>query len=285
MGQFHVFMPVRLFALLLAACFALCLFLPTARAAEPAAAAGHSSSAGHSAPASPLLRVGIVPLRDDAEQPKLAASLSRMLQARLAARFKGVEFVVLDPESLGSGLGDTPLLLNEAVNLGQAANVDALLDGSFGGVQIAGGSWPSMTASEPQARGKLRWRLVECTEGLLLADGKIDPDRYKAYSQRIRTEKELEKRVLQDLVLSVGDELEKLGRLPKRKGEMLTPSPPDDADPISLTGNGSDKDTEKDDAGNTGEAEASGELSDESDSQGKDSTEAGQESNELRGQY
>lgn len=194
---------------------ALCLALLVLLACSPVLAKGDkkSDTKTDKQPAPPahaaILKVGIVPLRDDAEQPKLAVKLAAMLKARLGARFKKVSFEIVDPAKLGSGLTDGPLLLDEAVKLGRKAGVDALLDGVFGGVQIAGGSWPSMTASFPEARGKLRWRLVECGEGLLLADGDIRPEHYKAYSQRIRSEGELQRRVLQDLVMAVGDEIEK----------------------------------------------------------------------------
>ncbi|MCC7479251.1 hypothetical protein IT575_12440 [bacterium] len=212
-----------------------------------------------SAAAAPILRIGIVPLKDEAEDPALTSSLGRMLQARLGARFKGVTFTLVDPASLGSQLGDGPLLLKEAVALGQSAQVDALIDGVFGGVKIAGGSWPSLTASAPEAKGRLRWRLVECSEGLLLADGRIEPEQYKVYSQRIRTEKELRKRVLQDLVLEVGDELEKLGRLPRRAGQpaaATAEAAEPDAEPISLTGSGASAEADPSDSDKDEDAEA-----------------------------
>jgi len=97
------------------------------------------------------------------------------------------------------------------VALGQREGVAALLDGSFGGVEIAGGVWPSLTADFPQARGFLRWRVVDCQQGLLIADGEIRPKSFKTYPQRLRTEKELIARVLGDLCDSVGDALEEAG--------------------------------------------------------------------------
>jgi hypothetical protein len=187
-----------------------------------------------SADAPTPLVIGVVPLRDEAEQPRLAARLSEMLAARLGARFEDVDFVAVDPALLGSGLSDGPLLLDEAVELGRLAGVDALLDGVFGGVQISGGSWPTRAASAPEARGKLRWRLVECAEGLLLADARIEGDKYKAYSQRIRTEDELQRRVLQDLVLEVGDELERAGVFSKAAPQTSEAAGDEDSDAGSL---------------------------------------------------
>jgi hypothetical protein len=68
-----------------------------------------------------------------------------------------------------------------------------------------------MTSDFPQARGFLRWRVVDCQQGLLVADGNISPKNFKTYPQRIRTEKELTSAVLGDLCDALGDALEESG--------------------------------------------------------------------------
>lgn len=195
----------------------LCLLLAglpgfAARADEGAANQAETQSPGAAAPQAS--RIGVVLLRDESGQPEQAKRLTQMLASRLAERFEGSEFIVIDPTDKDAGKNVSqrnPLLLDEAVALGQREGVQAVLDGSFGGVEISGGVWPSQTADFPQARGFLRWRVVDCQEGLIVADGEIRPKDFSTYPQRIRTEKELVQRVLGDLCTLVGDALEEAG--------------------------------------------------------------------------
>lgn len=165
-----------------------------------------------SAPAPELKRIAVVPLRDEGNVRDGAARLTSMLQAKLAARFEGVEFFIVEPAA--DGLPPGPLLLEEAIELCRESGADALLDGVFGGVEIVGGSWPNNGGDHPQAKGFLRWRLVDGTDGLLIQDGVIDPDKHKVYPQRIRSTKELQSRVMQDLAAQVVTALEDCERLP-----------------------------------------------------------------------
>lgn len=171
------------------------------------------STAAGADTAPPLTRVGIVPLRDDGNVRDGAERLTSMLAARLGAQFESTEFFIVeldDDDDQPAG----PLLLKEAVDLGRETGADALLDGVFGGVEIVGGTWPNKGGDHPQARGFLRWRLVDGATGLLITDGRVDPEKPKVYSQRIRTLKRLQTRVLQDLADAVVEELENCERLP-----------------------------------------------------------------------
>jgi len=188
----------------------LCALL--AAAAQPARSqqAGQSFGAASAAPAQ-YARIGVVPLRDEGNVHDGAVQLTEMLAGRLGARFEQVEFVPVDPAA--AGLGDGPLLLDEAVQLGAHYEVDALLDGVFLGVEIVGGTWPNVGSDLPMARGMLRWRLVDCATGLLALDGQVAPKKAKFYPKSVRTEEDLIGRVMQDMVAQVGDDLEAGGML------------------------------------------------------------------------
>jgi hypothetical protein len=170
------------------------------------------STAAGADTAPPLTRVGIVPLRDDGNVRNGAQRLTSMLAARLAARFEETEFFVIELDDTDPPEG--PLLLAEAVELCRETGADALVDGVFGGIEVVGGTWPNKGGDHPQARGFLRWRLVDGVSGLLITDGVIDPDKPQVYSQRVRTLKQLQTRVLQDLADAVVEELEGCERLP-----------------------------------------------------------------------
>lgn len=199
--------PAPLCALLLGA-------LLCSAAAPDTGAGNQAESASPAAQTKQVSRIGVVLLRDESGKPEQARRLTEMLASRLGDRFEGSEFVVLDPtdkDAAKNGSRRSPLLLDEAVALGQREGVQAVLDGTYGGVEISGGVWPSQTADFPQARGFLRWRVVDCQEGLIVADGEIKPKDFSTYPQRIRTEKELVQRVLGDLCTLVGDALEEAG--------------------------------------------------------------------------
>jgi len=155
-------------------------------------------------------RVGVVPLRDEGNIRDGADKLSEMLAGRLSGRFDEVEFVLIKRDEDGD---NEPLLLDEAVKLGKEQGVDALLDGVFQGIEIVGGTWPNQGSDLPMARGMMRWRLVDCSTGLLALDGKVAPRKPKCYPMRIRTEEELISSVMQDMVAEVGTGLEEAGIL------------------------------------------------------------------------
>jgi hypothetical protein len=180
-----------------------------------------AAAADADAAAAQYARVGVVPLRDEGNVHDGAVQLTEMLAGRLGGRFDQVEFVLVDPAELD--LGDEPLLLAEAVELGAHFEVDALLDGVFLGVEIIGGTWPNLGSDLPMARGMMRWRLVDCASGLLAQDGKVAPKKAKFYPKAVRTEEDLVNRVMQDMVAKVGDDLEAGGMLAGTE----PPAPPD----------------------------------------------------------
>lgn len=179
-------------------------------ALSPAVAQPEAVDSGTAvAPAVQYARIGIVPLRDESDIRNGAADLASMLAGRLGERFKSAEFIEVDPGIIGLEHG--PVLLEEAVELGAEYGCDALLDGVFGGVEIVGGTWPNTASDTPQARGELTWRLVECSAGRLVVDGTVKPLKPKVYSARIRSSEQLIRRVMQEMVAVVGDELEEGG--------------------------------------------------------------------------
>lgn len=156
-------------------------------------------------------RIGVLPLTDKGAVRDGAVQLTAMLKDRLGARFEGVVFIAIDLPA--ARLEGEPALIENAAKLGQQFDVQALLDGVFGGVDISGGCWPNHGSDMPEARGVLRWRLIECASGQLAAEGDIAPRKPQVYSQRIRTEAALVRSVMQGLVEEVGDALEGAGLL------------------------------------------------------------------------
>jgi len=200
-------------------CALLAVALQPARAQDAAQPAAGAASEQYA-------RIGVAPLRDEGNVHDGAALLTEMLAGRLGARFDHVEFVPVDPAE--AGLGDGPLLLDEARQLGAHYQVEALLDGVFLGVEIVGGTWPNVGSDLPMARGMMRWRLVDCGTGLLALDGKVAPKKAKFYPKAVRTEEDLVSRVMQDMVAQVGDDLEAAGLLAGTE-----PSTPPEAGPES----------------------------------------------------
>lgn len=190
-------------------------------AAQPAWAEDEAAAPPTGAVAQ-FTRVGIVPLKDEGNLRGGAEDLLSIWQAQLEKRFDEVEFVLADPTELGLPAG--PLLLEEAVKVGEYYKVEALLTGTFGGVEITGGNWPNAGSSYPSAKGAMSWRLVECGTGLLITDGVVDFGSPKSYSPRVKDSTELARRVLQDLAREAVAALAKSGALagtdpPQREGE------------------------------------------------------------------
>jgi hypothetical protein len=206
----------------------LCALLATAL--QPARAQDAAQPAAADATLAQYARVGVVPLRDEGNVHDGAALLTAMLAGRLGARFDQVEFVAVDPAE--AGLGNEPLLLNEAKQLGAHYQVEALLDGVFLGVEIVGGTWPNIGSDLPMARGMLRWRLVDCRTGLLALDGKVAPKKAKFYPKAVRTEEDLVSRVMQDMVAQVGDDLEAAGLLAGTEPPMPPETDPESDDGV-----------------------------------------------------
>lgn len=178
-----------------------------------------------------LARIGLVPLADESKIRGGGEELDSILLARLEDHFEDVEFVAVDPGVIGIKNG-APLLLEDAAELGVHYGVDALLTGTFIGVDIVGGTWPNHGADFPSAQGWLRWRLVGCAQGLLLADGTVDFGKPRIYSQRVKDTAQLRRRVMQDLADEALEQLEGIGEL------AGTARPADDEDSMEGDGGG-----------------------------------------------
>jgi hypothetical protein len=170
-----------------------------------------SSAAVADDPAPQYSCVGILPVQNDSKLRGAAEQLTSRLATVLGERFEEVEFIIIEPDEQQED--NEPVLLKKAVKFGQQYEVEALLTGVFDGVEIVGGTWPNRGGDYPQARGFHHWRLVECSQGLLVADGAIKPDKPKIYPQRIRSSEELIKRVLQDIAVAQADDLEETALL------------------------------------------------------------------------
>ncbi len=204
---------LRVRTLHLIRCLGLALLAALSLRAGTALAEGGTlaESADAAASSGQFTRVGLAPLRDDGGLRDGAADLLTIWQAQLEKELPEVEFVLVDPAALDLPAG--PLLLDEAVKLGAHFEVEALLTGVFGGVEITGGTWPNAGSSYPTAKGAMSWRLVECQTGLVVADGIADFDKPKAYSARTKDTAQLARRVLQDLARAATQQLVASGAL------------------------------------------------------------------------
>jgi hypothetical protein len=189
----------------------LCAIVPLvlfALLAPPCRADDAPDANGKDRPASalPYTRIGVVLFMDDSRIHHGGEQFTEILLGRLNTRIKGVEFVMADPHEIGIKAG--PLQPDEARELGAKLDVQALLDGIFSGVDIVGGTWPSLANDVPQAKGQARWRLLDAGTGVMARDGLVDPKRPKIYSRRVRNTDDLVRRVMQDMAEEICTALE-----------------------------------------------------------------------------
>jgi hypothetical protein len=171
----------------------------------------------------PYTRIGIVTFLDDSRINNGGKKFTEVLLGRLGARINGVEFVLADPQEIGVKAG--PLQPDEACNLGAKLGVQALLDGIFSGVDIVGGTWPSIANNVPQAKGTARWRLLDAGTGMLMLDGRVEPEKPKLYSRRVRSTDDLVRLVMLDMAEEIGQALADGGAVPDDAPADAGPKP------------------------------------------------------------
>ncbi len=171
----------------------------------------------------PYTRIGIVTFLDDSRVHNGGEKFTQVLLGRLGARIEGVEFILADPKEIGIKAG--PLQPDEASNLGAKLGVQALLDGIFSDIDIVGGSWPSIANNIPQAKGSARWRLLDAGSGMLMLDGRVDPDRPKLYPKRVRSNDDLIRLVMLDMAEEIAVALQEAGAVPPHITSLPDPEP------------------------------------------------------------
>jgi hypothetical protein len=208
--------PLILFALL----------APPCRADDPTA----GNATNQPGNVLPYTRIGVVLFLDDSRIRHGGEKFTEILLGRLGARIKGVEFVMADPHEIGIKAG--PLQPDEARELGAKLGVQALLDGIFSGVDIVGGTFPSLGNDLPQATGRARWRLLDAGTGVLALDGLVDPERPKIYPKRVRNTDDLVRRVMLDMAEEICAALEDAWGAPEdaKKPQPARDTPADSAE-------------------------------------------------------
>jgi len=170
-------------------------------------------------PRGPRFRsVGILPVQNETRVMHGGEQVMRILLGRLERKFRDVKFVRIDPEEDESYPGG-PILLTEAKRLGEKHQVDALIDGTFLGYEVSGGTWPSRATIYPEARAIIRLRVIRTSDGTLFKYYTHKPKKMKTYSPSIRTERELFGRVVRDAIDELAKQMKQDGVFwePERK--------------------------------------------------------------------
>jgi hypothetical protein len=160
-------------------------------------------------PAPHYTRIGVYQFGNETSNPNAGKDFSKILFARLSAKFKDVQFVYITPED--STYPEGPVLLRHAQRLGEKYGVDAIIDGSFLAFQITGGSWPSRATQSPEVLLQASVRVVNTADGTVFHNYSHMPTRPKIFSTRIRTESELWSAVTRDAIDDIAANMDKDG--------------------------------------------------------------------------
>ncbi len=141
----------------------------------------------------PYIRIGVMPFEQITRSETGAKKFLPILIGRLENQRKETEFIKLDIE-LDS---DTPLMGETARKLGEEYGLDAILIGSFA-IEIIGGIYPSKTNNTPVGKISVECRVIECKSGWSRGKMLMTWDKNHIYPQTIRSQKELEGRLMRD---------------------------------------------------------------------------------------
>jgi len=153
--------------------------------------------------------VGIYLFDNASRRRNAGEDFSSVLFKRFQRKFPDVKFVFITPEE--SGYPEGPVLLKHAMRLGEKYEVEAILDGTFLGYQITGGTWPNRATPCPEVRTHAKMRVVETASGTIVKVYVETPKRPKIYPSRIRTERELWNQAIRDVIDKWADEMREDG--------------------------------------------------------------------------
>jgi hypothetical protein len=161
--------------------------------------------------------VGVYVFDNATRRRNAGEEFSKVLFERFERKFPDVKFVYITPED--SGFPEGPVLLKHAIRLGEKYEVEAIIDGTFLGYVITGGTWPNRATPSPEANTHAKLRVVETETGTIVKAYVETPKRPKVYPSRIRTERELWNQAIRDVIDKWADEMRDDGIFYEEKKE------------------------------------------------------------------
>jgi len=156
----------------------------------------------------PYKRVGLIRFaeRGDGragEKRFMSIILGRLKNAQPDTEFVEIE-VSLDP--------DTPLMGEKSRELGQEFGLDAIVTGTFV-VKVVGGLYPTIANSVPAGRVGIECRVIDTVSGWSRGTAAVAWDKNKIYPMSVKTQKDLEGKLMRDGAEDLIAELNKKGLL------------------------------------------------------------------------
>lgn len=141
----------------------------------------------------PYSRVGVLQFEQLVRNESSARKFLSILIGRLDNKCENTEFVELEVE-LDE---DTPLMGDTARELGEEYDLDAIVVGSYA-VNVVGGIYPSKTNNTPVGTVSIECRVIDCESGWSRGKVLMTWEKNKIYSSTIRSQKDLEGRLMRD---------------------------------------------------------------------------------------
>lgn len=156
----------------------------------------------------PYKRVGVIQFDELGKKKTGADKFHSILLGRLKNAQSETEFISIDPK-LDK---DTPLMGETARQLGDSYKIDAIMTGVFT-VKVQGGLYPTRANNVPAGKIGIDCRIIETESGWSRGKATIAWDKNKIYPQTIRTQKDLEGKLMRDGIEDLIGELKKTGFL------------------------------------------------------------------------
>ena len=141
----------------------------------------------------PYNRVGIIEFEDAGRMPHGEDRFAEIFMGRLKNQRPDTEFVEIKlnlPK-------DTPLMGEEARRIGREQNIDAIVTGSFL-VKIVGDVYPTYANNIPVGDFKAECRVIETNSGWSRGKIYLEWKKNKIYSPTVKTQKDLEGKIMRD---------------------------------------------------------------------------------------
>ncbi len=178
---------------------------PKTDGAKPAGDAGAETDVSKLVP---YKRVGVMQFDELGKRKAGADRFHSILLGRLKNAQSETEFISIEVK-LDK---DTPLMGETARQLGERYKIDAILTGAFT-IAIQGGIYPTRANSVPVGKIGIDCRIIETESGWSRGKAGVAWEKNKIYPQTIRTQKDLEGKLMRDGIDDLIAELGKGGYL------------------------------------------------------------------------
>lgn len=143
----------------------------------------------------PYKKIGITLFGNNTNIWQGDKQFSRMLLGYANTRFKQVEFVKVARLSNP----DSTMMFDEAKQLGEEYNVDAIITGVLDRVFFPGGLFPMKSNNIPQGQGAAWFKLIDTKTGFPVLDCYVWDETTVWYHPRIGEQKELENAIMKHI--------------------------------------------------------------------------------------